>query len=232
MTTQFNLFCLPHAGGNKYAYKPFVDAAPVFINVMPLDYPGRGERMLETPFTDIQALAKYMVSTIKDQLHVPYAIYGHSMGTLVAYLMTKEIMKTNYRQPKFLFLTGSEGPATRSHEKQRHLLSREALIEELKALGGISPEILNEPDIIDFFLPIIRADFKALETYVHDATCDLDVPIIVAIGQQDKVSSEEARSWQQETKYPIELMQLQGNHFFIFDHTPRIMKLITEKVLE
>jgi surfactin synthase thioesterase subunit len=230
MVPSFNLFCLPHAGGNKYAYKPFVDAAPAFIKVIPLDYPGRGEKVGAESLRDIQALARHLVDEIRDQLHKPYAFYGHSMGTVVGYLMACEIRRSAYRMPEFLFFTGSEGPATRKHEQQRHLLPRAALIEELRALGGISEEVFNEPEIMDFFLPVIRADFEALETYRHRPGEYLDIPISVVIGTEDKVSIEEARSWQLETRRPIEVMQLQGNHFFVFEHTARIMKMITEKV--
>jgi len=232
MATRFNLYCLPHAGGNKYAYKPFVDAAPAFIKVIPLEYPGRGERVQEKPMTDVVELARLILSEIKSELYVPYAIYGHSMGTLVGYLLAREIRRAGYASPKFLFFTGSEGPATRKNEKIRHLLPENELIEELKSLGGVSDEVLNEPDIMGFFLPIIRADFHAVETYQHVEGANFDIPINVAIGTEEKVTAEEAKSWQRETKVPIELMQFHGNHFFIFDHTERIMKLITEKLLE
>jgi len=232
MKTRFNLFCLPHAGGNKYAFKPFVDAAHPSIKVIPLEYPGRGERVQEKPMTNAIALARLLLSEIKNSLDTPYAIYGHSMGTLVGYLMVKEIQLAGYPSPKFLFFTGSEGPATRTKEKIRHLLPEDELIEELRSLGGVSEEVLNEPDIMRFYLPIIRADFQAIETYGYVSDKALDIPISVAIGTEEKVTSEEARSWQRETIWPIELMQFHGNHFFIFDHTERIMKLIAEKILE
>src|SRR5579864_9349667 len=119
MTSKFNLFCLPHAGGNKYAYKRFVDAAPPFVKVIPLEYPGRGERVDEDPITDVIELTKLMLSEIKDDLGSPYAIYGHSMGTLVGYLMLREMRGAGYEFPEFLFVTGSEGPATRKKDKIR-----------------------------------------------------------------------------------------------------------------
>jgi surfactin synthase thioesterase subunit len=232
MAPKFKLFCLPHAGGNKYAYKSFVDAAPAFIKVIPLEYPGRGERIQEKLITDVMELVKLLLADIRSELHAPYAIYGHSMGSLVGYLLAREIRKVGYASPKFLFFTGSEGPATRKNEKIRHLLPENELIEELKSLGGLSDEVSNEPDIIKFFLPIIRADFHAVETYQHVKGENFDIPINVAIGTEEKVTLEEAKSWQMETRVPIELIQFHGNHFFIFDHTERIMKLITEKLLE
>jgi surfactin synthase thioesterase subunit len=230
MTTRFNLFCLPHAGGNKYAYRPFAEAAPPFVKVILLEYPGRGERVREKPVTDVTELAKMMVEEIKRELDVPYAIYGHSMGTLVGYLMAREIRCAGYADPKFLFFTGSEGPATRNRDKIRHLLQEDELIEELRSMGGISDEVLEEPDIMGFFLPIIRADFEAVETYKHIPAGGFSFPIYIIIGTEEKVTMEDAQSWQLETRLPIELMQFRGNHFFIFEHTERIMRLIAEKI--
>ena len=231
MISKFNLFCLPHAGGNKYAYRRFVELAPSFVNVIPLEYPGRGERVREAPITDAVNLAKLMVSGIKDRLSTPYAIYGHSMGTLVGYLMVQEIRCAGYPDPKFLFFTGSGGPATRKKDKIRHLMSETEFIAELRSLGGISDEVLNEPEILEFYLPIIRADFQAVETYQHVPFEGLDIPINVVIGREEDVTEEEAGSWQMETKRPLEFMQFDGNHFFIFQHTDQIMKLITNKIL-
>ena len=99
-------------------------------------------------------------------------------------------------------------------------------------MGGISEEVLKESEIMDFFLPIIRADFQAVETYEYIQRENFDIPINIAIGTEEKVTPEDAKSWQIETSRPIELMQFHGNHFFIFDHTESIMKLITEKILE
>jgi surfactin synthase thioesterase subunit len=230
MIAKFNLFCLPHAGGIKYAYRRFVDLAPSFVKVTLLEYPGRGERIREAPIKDVVKLAELMVSEIKDDLDTPYAIYGHSMGTLVGYLMVREIRHAGYADPKFLFFTGSEGPSSRKKDKIRHLMSESDLIAELRSLGGISDEALNEPEILEYFLPIIRADFQAVETYEYGRSADLDIPINIAIGSDENVTAEEAGTWQVETKRPLELMQFSGNHFFIFEHMEQIMKLIINEI--
>ncbi len=228
--TRFNLFVLPHAGGNKYAYKPFADVAPSHVNVILLEYPGRGERLQQATVSDAVSLARLMVSEIRHYLHTPYAVYGHSMGTLIGLLMLREIQQLALPRPKFVFFTGSEGPATRKHEKIRYKLPDPELIEELRSLGGVSQEVLNEPQILEFFLPIIRADFQVIETYEYVPARPMDIPFSIAIGTQENVTVEEARSWQKETRRPVEVMQFHGQHFFIFDHTHRIMKLIAEKV--
>lgn len=232
MTSNFNLFCLPHAGGNKYAYQPFIEAAPDFIDVKVLEYPGRGEKSSQALITDAISLAELMLNEIRDQLGTPYSIYGHSMGTLIGLLLLRKIEENGLKMPEFVFFTGSEGPRSRKFEKDRHLLPKDELIEELRLLGGVTEDVLNEPDIMDFFLPIIRADFQAIESFKYFETAPLNVPMTIAIGTQEKVSSDQAKSWQHETRFPLEIMQFHGNHFFIFDHAKRILNLISEKVME
>jgi len=229
---KFKLFCLPHAGGNRYAYKKFADCAPAFLDVVLLEYAGRGEKIRQQPITDVLALAAAMAEEIKKQINVPFAIYGHSMGSLVGLLATRILRRDNVALPKFLFFTGSEGPSTRTHPRTRHLLPKPDLIEELRSLGGLSDEVLSHPDIFDFFETIIRADFQAIETYRYTPEPPLNIPITIAIGTQEEVTLTEARSWQQETREPLEVMQFSGRHFFIFSHVEKIMKLIGEKIME
>lgn len=229
---KFRLFCLPHAGGNKYSYKKFEEYASPYLEVVLMEYPGRGERIKESPQTDAHGLADLLVNEIQHQMDIPYAIYGHSMGTLIGLLITRKLRIRNMILPRFLFFTGSEGPSTRVHPKQRHLLSKADLIEALRTMGGLSEEVLSYPDIFDFFEPIIRADFQAIENFKYSPDMPLAVPITIIIGTKEDVTIEEARSWQLETSHPLEVMQLSGHHFFIFSHTERIMRLVNEKIHE
>lgn len=126
MKRTLNLFCLPFAGGNKYSYREFKAKAPAFLNIITLEYPGRGARMNEPLSTDIT----YIVNDLYDQIRtlidkVDYAFYGHSMGGLVAYLLTIRIIENNHKQPLHLFITGTSGPAAPSRgEKNDTCLKR------------------------------------------------------------------------------------------------------------
>lgn len=202
------------------------------MDVVLLEYPGRGEKIRQKVVTSAMDLAKILADEISGQLALPYAIYGHSMGTLIGFLLTRELRREGHPLPRFLFFTGSEGPSSRSHPKLRHLMSKEALIEELRSLGGLSDEVLSHKDIFDFFEPMIRGDFQAIETFNYEEEASFAIPITVAVGSQEEVTLEQARSWQKESTEPIELLQFSGNHFFVFSHVEKIVKLIAEKSVE
>ncbi len=142
-----NLFCLPFAGGSKYSYREFEEKAPAFLTIIPLEYPGRGSRIREPLLKDIHALAEDMYQQTKDELDKNrYAIYGHSMGGLLACLLIRKIIANGHRPPLHLFVTGTKGPSARDKDdKKRYLLDKEEFIEELKRLKGSPEEILEQP---------------------------------------------------------------------------------------
>src|SRR4051794_37934122 len=103
---KINLFCLPFAGGSRYSYISFANCAPENICVIPIELPGRGSRFRETLLTNMDSVVTDIFQQIKDRLDEPYGIYGHSMGTLSGYLLTKKIIQKNLNKPIHLFFTG------------------------------------------------------------------------------------------------------------------------------
>ena len=226
-----NLFCFPFAGGSKYSYNNYVKLANKNIKVIPMDYPGRGLRFKEPLLTVLKPIIDDCFETIKDKLQEPYAFYGHSMGTMVSYLLIKRIIKEGLPQPLHLFVSGRGGPSVIYAEQARHLLPRDKFRSQLREMGGSPDEVLNDEDLMSFFEPILRADFEALENYIHDGTNDpFDIPITVMFGTQERVTFEQATTWQKETKHKIDLRQFEGKHFFIFDHSQKIMEIVAQKL--
>ena len=233
LKTTLNLFCLPFAGGNKYSYQKYAEKAPAFINIVPLEYPGRGARMKEPLVSDIDALvsdlSKQIISKIDEN---NYAIYGHSMGGLMAYLLTRTLIENNQKPPIHLFITGTSGPASVSRGlKQRHLLPKAEFLEELKALDGIPEEVLQNEDLFSYIEPIIRADFKACETYTHkNYYSPLNIPLTVITGTEEDIKPEDIQLWQNETNCEVDFRQIPGKHFFIFKHPLSIIQIISRKL--
>src|SRR5687768_2395386 len=101
-----NVYCLPFAGGNRYSYQGYVKVAPPFLNIIPIELPGRGSRIKENLVPDLDLMVDDVYAQIKGDLDQPYAIYGHSMGGLLTYLLTKKIRENGHPAPLHLFLTG------------------------------------------------------------------------------------------------------------------------------
>lgn len=226
MTLDIKLFCLPFAGGSSYAYNGFKECRTQGITVVPIELPGRGKRINEKLLTTMGAMVDDVMDHLASDLSSPYAIYGHSMGTLIGYLVAKEIIRRNLPQPLHLFFSGSAGPSFDDGAPKRHLLPEVEFIAELKRLGGIPEELYQSPEIMEFFEPILRADFQVVETYEYVSAPPFDIPISCMIGLQEKISVQDATTWQLETTSKVTIRQFPGNHFFIFDHEEVIMQLV------
>lgn len=229
MNKTINLFCLPFAGGHKYSYRDYQENAPANIKVIPLEYPGRVGRIQEAPIHDIRLLTDYVYQQIAGRVHEhDYAIYGHSMGGLIAYLLTQKIIENKLKPPVHVFITGTSGPSANSRfEVIRHKLPKDEFLQEMKELDGIPDAILENEDLLAFFEPILRADFEACETYKHIESAPLDVPMSVITGTEEDMTEEDIHLWQNESTYKIDFKQLPGKHFFIFHYPMEIMEIIS-----
>ncbi|GGB24200.1 hypothetical protein GCM10011511_55170 [Puia dinghuensis] len=161
----------------------------------------------------------------------PYALYGHSMGGLIACLLARKIVIENERPPVHIFVTGTEGPSAPSRiEDKRHLLNKEDFLKEIKDLDGCPDELLNDVELLAHFEPILRSDFKASETYLYEEGEPLDIPFTVLTGTEENMELADIELWQKETRLSVDFRRLPGRHFFIFDHAETILKIIVEKL--
>lgn len=223
---KITLFCFPFAGGTSYSYSAFTKYGSDILNIVSINLPGRGNRMRERLLKNIDEIVEDVWQQIRKDLFKPYAIYGHSMGTLIGYLITKKIIRENYPLPLHLFFTGCGGPYYQNIKTDTHLLPRNEFIRRLKDMGGSPNEILENDALMDFFEPIIRADFEAIENYTYQETSAFSILITCMIGTEEETTYDHALGWQKETTGPLKILQFQGDHFFIFDHIEKIMQTI------
>lgn len=225
------LFCLPYAGGTRYSYRKYEEIAPKFIRVVVLEYPGRGSRIREPLMTDIGELVEDAFRQVSDMVGgEAYSIYGHSMGGLVGCLLTRKLAAESYKPPLHLFITGTSGPSAERRKESRHLLEKVEFLEEIRKFDGCPKEFFEDEEMVDFFEPIIRADFQASETYVHSGAEPMNVPITVITGSEEDMEIEDIKAWQQETRQTVDFKCLPGNHFFIFQHSFTVMEIISKKL--
>lgn len=233
MNKTIQLFCLPFAGGNKYSYREFIEKAPSFLKIVTLEYQGRGTRMQDALVTDINEMVNDVFGQVSPLIgQQDYAIYGHSLGGLMAYLLTLKLVENNHKPPMHIFITGTSGPSSpdRQEEKKRYLLPQKEFIEEIRALDGMPEEILENEELLYYFEPILRADFQASETYTYRERPPLTIPFTVVTGTEEDIEPENIKLWQKESIYPVDFKRLPGKHFFIFQHTFKIIEIISKKL--
>ena len=202
------------------------------LNIIPVELPGRGARIHEGLIQDTAHMVEDVFRQIAPKIasDTPYAIYGHSMGALIGYLITRRIAEEKMPMPLHLFFSGAKPPFTIEDEPQVHLFKRDELIDQLRRMGGIPERILNNEKLIQFLEPIVRADFRVIRTYQHQQGRPFDLPLTVIIGSRENISRPQALLWQRETIRKIELKFFEGDHFFIFDHAKEIMELVDQRI--
>ena len=230
MRDEINLLCFTFAGGNKYSFRPLFEKAPSFLNVITIEYPGRGSRIKEQLISDILELVDDLYNQVKPIVDKgKYAFYGHSLGGLVAYLMTLKLLENKHKLPKHLFITGTFGPSA-LERKKRHLLPKDDFIKEIKDLGGMPDEILQSEDLLNFLEPILRNDFKNGEAYIYKSHVPLNVPITVVTGTEEDMEYEDILLWKKESNF-VNFMQMPGGHFFILQHIEEILEIISGNLI-
>ena len=226
---KINLICFPYAGGSVYSYTSFVRAFSACINPIPVELPGRGKRIADGLISEMEAAMDDTYKQIEVLMHKPYAFYGHSMGALFAFLLTRKICgNDNLLKPLHLFLSGAESPGHRKKIPIRHLLPREQFMQEIKNMGGAPHEIFKDKSLVNFYEPILRADFSIIENYKYQKEKPLPVPLSVFIGTNDEVTKEDAALWREETSNDFVLKEFTGNHFFIFEHLEEITNIMSD----
>ncbi len=227
---KFNLFCFPFAGGSYFAYNDFDKHMADHVHLVKMDLPGHGKRIGEPLLTTIDAMVSDLYERIRNDLDKPYSFYGHSLGALLSYRLAVLIAGRSSPAPVHLFLSGQQGPSVEEKNRNIYLLPKKRFIEKIVEYGGISEEVLNSRDLLDFMEPILRADFQAVGTYEHKDEEPLDAPMTVMIGSEDDISHVDAWKWQETTTREIVVKQFPGDHFFIFDHAPELCEIISKNL--
>jgi surfactin synthase thioesterase subunit len=227
------LFCLPFAGSSAYSYRAFQSYTDDTLRIAAIDLPGRGRRFCEPLLRNLNAMADDAYNQFRQRLDGgAYAVYGHSMGSWIAYLLVKRILRDGYPPPRHLFVSGRPSPSVPGKEKDWHLLPRSDFLEILKRFGGTPREVIGNQELMGLFEPVLRADFQALADYTFEKSEPLDVPITVFWSRDENVTRAQALGWQEQTTKAFSLLEFSGGHFFIFRHAAEIVRIFSRAVAD
>ncbi|MEU2425703.1 alpha/beta fold hydrolase [Streptomyces sp. NPDC007851] len=218
------LVCFPHAGGSAGFYFPMAQPLDPYAELLAVQYPGRQNRRLEPCVDDIEALADAVAAALAGWQDRPLALFGHSMGALVAFETARRLR----RPPVRLYVSGRRAP-TVHREESVHRRDDDGIVAELRALSGTDLRVLGDEEILRMILPAVRADYRAVETYRPDPGVTVDCPVTALVGDSDpRVGVAEARAWAGHTAGPFELAVFPGGHFYLAQHQRDVIKLVAE----
>lgn len=218
---------LHFAGGSKYSFNSFKPFLREHFEIHALELSGRGERTQEPLVEDIYQARDDLFAQMEPHLESEYVIYGHSLGGLLAYKLALLIEQKGLRGASKVVVSGRAVP-TKRPDKIRYNLPKEAFIQTLKELNGTPKEILEHPELFEFFEPILRADFALVDRYHFNTTGRLKTPLSLLYGLEETFSLEEAQAWQAFSTHPMKFHTFSGNHFFIYEHIQEVCRVICE----
>jgi len=229
------LFCLPHAGAGAAGYHGWKRLLPAAIEVCPVQIPGRENRLSEPPYLDSEALIEETALAMAGSLDLPYAIFGHSMGALLALDLALRLREHGQPEPAYLFVSGRNATHVPMKHGSIHTLSDEEFLDALAIrYGGLPREILETPELLELYLPILRADLTLLETHIYRERAPLGCPIAAFAGVEDRnVSEAGLLAWGEHTTGPFESRRFEGDHFYISGISRgELLELIAARLIE
>jgi surfactin synthase thioesterase subunit len=220
------LFCLPHAGGGGSTYYSWTAALPPSIEVCPIQLPGRETRIGESCFREMPALVDALREVIDSTADRPFALFGHSMGALVAFELARECRAAPLR----LFVAGHPAPHLPRDSAPLHPLpDGEFLAEVERRYDAIPPEVKTDVELLSLVLPVLRADFCLVETYPYRAGGALRCPISVFGGADDPYTPRAAlEAWRLHSAPGFTMRILPGQHFFVQTAREQILRSVAE----
>ncbi|MCM3216689.1 thioesterase domain-containing protein [Niallia taxi] len=227
------LFCLPFAGGSASAYYNWSNYISDMIILDPIELKGRGKRFNEPFYSNFEEVIEDVCCYISDTNdNNDYAIFGHSMGSLIAYEVYYKIQESNFKKPKHLFFSSYRAP---HNKKNNHInkLTDQDLINRIRSLGGTQEELLQNEEFLDIYLPIIRNDFELIDSYIfrkkaNQILCD----ITLLYGNEEMLKFEDMLDWQSHAQGKSTVYELEGNHFYINNNVEKISDILNRTLLE
>jgi medium-chain acyl-[acyl-carrier-protein] hydrolase len=210
------LFCLPYAGAGASRYFRWQSYFPSNIEVCPILLPGREARLNDSPFSDIQTLVDALAQALRPVVDRPYAVFGHSMGALIGFELTRCLWRETQCAPVHLFVSGHRAPHLHDSSSPMHHLPDLEFCERVRRLDGASPALLDHPEYRELMLPALRADFTLCGSYTFSQGPPLDCPISVFGGVDDHTVSHDAlTAWEEHTSGRLIVRLFAGGHLFV-----------------
>jgi medium-chain acyl-[acyl-carrier-protein] hydrolase len=215
---RLRLVCFPYAGGGTGVFRDWENGLPLDVELIAVQLPGRGKRQGELAFSRLPSLAQVAAEGLLREgwLDGPFCLLGHSMGALVAFEVARSLRRRSGPHPQLLIAAGRGAPHLPDPGPALHAASDEAVVAELRRLGGTPPSLLEDGARREALLKIVRADFAVCETYAHSSEPPLNCPIAVFGGSQDADwPPPTLHAWSLHTTGSCNVHLLEGNHFFI-----------------
>jgi surfactin synthase thioesterase subunit len=224
--TGTRLFCFHHAGGAASAFAGWQGMLSPDVSLVPVQLPGRERRACEQRFTTMAELVDDLDSKIDHLLTGPFAFYGHSMGAIVAYSLTKARAARGASLPVRLMVGAYPPPHTTAPITSALELDDDELADWLIGIGGMSEMLLRYPEWVDSAISMVRDDLRVCQSH-EEAVTPLPVPIDVFAGEHDPLLPlSRVASWDLHSTVSCRVHPIPGGHFFIHESAGQVLRIV------
>jgi medium-chain acyl-[acyl-carrier-protein] hydrolase len=227
-----SLFCFHHAGGAAHFYYRWTRGLAQVADVAAIELPGRASRIREPLVKRLDLLVEKLADALEPSLARPYALFGHSLGALIAFSVARELRRRGGPLPVHLFVSAFGGPSMPRRLPPIHGLSDGDLLAQVQArYGAFAEEVAQNAELVALLAPIVRADLELYETHQYRVEPPLDTPISALIGGRDPaVSVADMELWGRESRHELTLDVFDGGHFFVQSREAAVLELIARRL--
>jgi surfactin synthase thioesterase subunit len=209
------LICLPYAGGSAATYVPWSRLIPADVELIAVQPPGRGSRMAQAPHSQMEPLVTELMSVFAQVTDRPYVLFGHSLGSRVGFEVILECQRRGLPLPAHFIASGSRAPYLPKRELPIHDLPDAQFVEALRDLAGTPEEVLNNSELMQWLLPLLRADFRIADQH-RAARTAIACPLTVLAGTEDEtIPAQDIEAWRDLAAGECDIQWVSGGHFFV-----------------
>lgn len=225
-----NLYCLPYAGGSSAIYSQWKNFLTPNVVLKPVELSGRGRRFDEPMYLHIDNAVDDILNIIRKEISTtPYALFGHSMGAIMAYELARKIKQEQLPEPLQIFISGRGAPNIPKERKVYSQMLIDEFRKEVLNLGGTPKEFFEHPELLELFLPVLKNDFRLVETYCFIKENEvLETTLTILLGKDDEITREEGDGWKMLTNKKCNIHYFDGGHFFINEKTEEIVAILNK----
>jgi surfactin synthase thioesterase subunit len=223
---KLRVFCFPYAGGNASIFSEWQRSIHADVEIVAIQPPGRANRVFESPLDNMFETIKCLMDNAAYITSTPYVFLGYSLGSRISFELAMHLQAGGYRLPLHLIVCASRAPHLALSSPRIHNLPDSEFTEQLKLLSGTPQEILENREMMELLLPMLKADFKIAECF-RAKNKSLNCPITVLGGKTDStISTEELSRWNELTTFKCDIRSVCGGHFFINENPSYLLQLL------
>ncbi|MGW1541953.1 thioesterase II family protein [Streptomyces sp. NPDC002309] len=227
------LYGLPPAGAGADFYHPWLAHLPEWVELCSVRLPGRGPRAEQASLTDPADLAARLAGIVDDPDDGrPFAVFGHSVGALMAFETMRRLRRDGGRLPVWAGLSALGGPQDRAYARDLLPLLTNGAEGLAAVIGGPAPRWTAGDALLTAALgtPLL-ADCLLLLHHRHRAEPPLDVPLALYGGRQDPTTdAERLGTWNSLFAAPAEPLLFPGGHMYTNERTEALVKRVVADV--